>query len=125
MQSLRPLDLQVLKNPRAPGDLYSLGRADCGTYSVVAPEVDNGHPVTPAADVWALGCCLLAWLCGDGDGTATLARVKEAQLEELLRKVPRRFGAKLRSALRMALQHHPQRRASAADIWKLLSTSGK
>jgi len=114
---------QVLKNPRAPGDLYSLGRADCGSYNVVSPEVDEGHPVSPAADVWALGCCLLAWVSGDVEGGSSLARVRERSLEEILRRVPRRFGPKIRSALRMALQHHPEHRASAADLWKLLSTS--
>jgi serine/threonine protein kinase len=117
---------QLLKNPRAPGDLYSLGRADCGTYSCVSPEVDDGSaPVGPAADVWALGCVLLAWVCGDPEGGASLARVKELSLEEILRRVPRRFGPKIRSCLRMALQHHPKHRASAADLWKLLSTSKK
>ena len=43
----------------------------------------------------------------------------------MVRRVPRRFGPKIRSAIRMCLQHHPQKRASAADLWKLLSTSEK
>jgi len=118
---------QVLSNPRAPGDPYSLGRADCGTPAILAPEVDDGFPVSPAADVWALGCCLLAWTTGRGvvKGAPSLHAVRDAPTEALLRAVPRRFGARVRSALRMCLQHHPAKRATAADLWKLLATSGK
>ena len=116
---------QVLANPRAPGDPYSWGRADCGGTLVLAPEVDAGHPVSAAADVWALGVCLLAWATGDADGGGPAASAKERSLEELLRAVPRRFGAQVRSALRMCLQHHPAKRATAADLWKVLSTSSR
>ena len=114
----------MLKNPRAPGDPYSLGRADCGSPAVLAPEVDKGWPAGPPADVWALGCCLLAWATGDVDGGGVLAGVKDRSLDDLLRRVPRRFGPKVRGALRMCLQHHPGKRATAADVWKLLATSG-
>jgi serine/threonine protein kinase len=116
---------QVLKNPRAPGDLYSWGRADCGSPLVLAPEVESGHPVSPAADMWALGVCVLAWCTGDVDGGGVTATAKERPLEDLLRAVPRRFGGSIRSCLRMCLQHHPAKRASATDVWKVLSVSKK
>jgi serine/threonine protein kinase len=116
---------QVLQNPRAPGDPYSWGRADCGSPLVRAPEVDGGHPVSAAADVWALGVCVLAWCTGDVDGGGVTASAKDRSLDDLLRAVPRRFGSALRSCLRMCLQHHPAKRAAAADVWKVLSTSKK
>mmetsp|Transcript_9070 Transcript_9070/g.20417 ORF Transcript_9070/g.20417 Transcript_9070/m.20417 type:complete len:379 (+) Transcript_9070:326-1462(+) len=116
---------QVLKNPRAPGDPYSLGRSDCGSAAVVAPEVEDGHPVTEKADVWALGCVLWAWVSGDPDSASALGAARDRNLEQLLRRVPRRFGPKVRAALRMTLQHHPDHRASALDLWKLLAAPPK
>lgn len=56
---------QSLRNPRAPGDLYSMGRSDWGSTGVASPEVLAGAAPTPAADVWAFGCCLLAWTSGN------------------------------------------------------------
>lgn len=115
---------QVLKNPRVLGDEYSMGRADCGSPQVISPEVDDGFPVTAAADVWALGCCIYAWATGDSTG-AHCSNLRDRSTDDIVRRVPRRFGTKLRSALRMCLQHHPERRASAQEVWKLLSTSEK
>jgi serine/threonine protein kinase len=116
--------LKILKNPRVLGDQYSFGRADCGSPCVISPEVDDGFPVTAAADVWALGCCIYSWVTGESTGEHC-STLREKSIDEILRRVPRRFGTKLRSALRMCLQHHPERRATAKEVWKLLSTSEK
>ena len=113
----------ILKTPRAPGDPYSLGRADCGTASVIAPEVEDGHPVTPASDVWAFGCCLFAWTSAQPELPQGVMR--DLPMDRVLRQVPKRFGAKVRSAIRMCLQHHPDHRASADELWRMLSTSRK
>jgi len=112
---------QCLRTPRKPGDAYSMGRNDCGTPAVIAPEVEDGHPVSPAADIWAFGCCLFAWMTSQP--TLVQGVMRDMPITQVLRRIPKRFGEKLRAALRMCLQHHPDHRATADDLWRMLSTS--
>ena len=113
---------QCLKAPRAPGCAYSYGRSDCGSPSVIAPEVEDlSREVTPSADMWAFGCCLFAWMTNKDDLPHGLMR--DLPVEKALQRVPARFGPKLRSALRMTLQHHPDKRATAKDLLAMLRTS--
>lgn len=110
---------QCLKSPRAPGCPTSFGRADCGSAAVIAPEVEDGGRVSPKADVWALGCCVFRWITGE------LPPMRHLPIDAALRRVPHGYGEKLKRVLRMALEPHPRARASAEDIWVLLSGSDR
>lgn len=112
-----------VKIPRGPNCHFSQGRADCGSPNIIAPEVEDGYDVTPAADVWAFGCCLYAWMASVRQ--LPIGFMRSTSIEALLKRVPVRFGPKLRAVLRMCLQHHPTKRASADDVFKrLLSSRG-
>ena len=102
----------ILKTPRAPGDPYSLGRADCGTASVIAPEVEDGHPVTPASDVGPSAAASSPGRAPSRSCPRASARPAHGPRAAAGAQA---LGAKVRSAIRMCLQHHPDR-ASADEL---------
>ena len=108
---------QCLKSSRGPGCPSSLGRADCGSAEVMAPEIEDGGVVTDKADIWAFGCCLYRWITGE------LPPMHSVPISRLLQRIPHAYGEKLRRTLRMALEPQVRARASADDVWEILSTS--
>jgi serine/threonine protein kinase len=104
-----------LKAARGPGCTFSHGRCDTGSPMCIAPEVDDGYEVTIKADVWALGCCMYYWTTG------TLPDLRRIGVDTALRSVSLHFGERVRGAIRMALQIHPEIRSNAEDIWAYLS----
>ena len=105
---------QCIKTARAPGCPTSLGRADCGSACVIAPEVEDGGVAGTSADIWAFGCCLYRWITGE------LPRMRTLPIARALQRVPHAYSEKIRRVLRMALEPRPQSRATADDIWAVL-----
>ena len=105
----------TFKFPRGPGCGFSYGRCDVGTPAIIAPEVDDGYEVTTKADMWAFGCCMYYWCTG------TLPDLRFIGVEKALRSVSLHFGKRVRGAIRMCLQVHPDVRSNAEDVWMYLS----
>jgi len=105
------------KAARAPGCIYSMGRCDTGSWSVVAPEVEAGYEVTPKSDIYAFGCCMFYWCTG------RLPNVVRFGVEGCVREVSLHFGPRVRGAIRMCLQPNPEVRADAEELWKYLSVN--
>jgi len=103
------------KAARAPGCIYSMGRCDTGSWSVVSPEVEAGYEVGPKADIFAFGCCMFYWCTGK------LPNVAKFGVEATVREVSLHFGERVRGAIRMALQPNPDVRADSEELWKYLS----
>ena len=104
-----------MKASRGPGCGFSYGRCDVGSPMIIAPEVDDGYEVTTKCDIWAFGCCMY-YMC-----TGVLPDLRMMGVEAALKNVSLHFGERVRGAIRMALQVHPQVRSSAEEIWMYLS----
>ena len=105
----------AFKFPRGPACAFSYGRCDVGSPPIIAPEVDDGYEVTTKSDVWAFGCCMY-YFC-----TGTLPDLRRIGVEKALRNVSLHFGERVRGAIRMCLQVHPEVRSSAEEVWMYLS----
>jgi serine/threonine protein kinase len=105
----------AFKFPRGPGCGFSYGRTDVGTPAIIAPEVDDGYEVTTKADMWAFGCCMYYWCTG------TLPDLRITGVENALKNVSLHFGERIRGAIRMCLQVHPDVRNNAEEVWMYLS----
>ena len=101
---------KCLKESCGPGCGFSFGRCDVGSPMIIAPEVGAGYDVTPARDIWAFGCCMYYWCTG------TLPDLRQLGVEKALKNVSLHFGARVRGAIRMALQTYPQVRSTADEI---------
>ena len=110
---------QCLKCARGPGCPTSLGRADCGSHVVMSPELEDGGVVTAKADIWAFGCCLYRWICGE------LPPLRGIPMSRVMQRVPHAYSDKIRQALRMSLEPNPNARATAEDLFTLLSKSSR
>lgn len=103
------------KAARAPGCLFSFGRSDVGSWQMAAPEVENEYGVTPASDIFALGCCIYYFCCGATPNVGLYG------VDGVVRQISLHFGNRVRGAVRMCLQPHPEVRADAEEVWKYLS----
>ena len=101
---------KFLKESCGPGCGFSFGRCDVGSPMIIASEVGAGYDVTPARDIWAFGCCMYYWCTG------TLPDLRQLGVEKALKNVSLHFGARVRGAIRMALQTYPQVRSTADEI---------
>ncbi len=86
-----------------------------GTAAYLAPEQARGDPVTPAADVYALGLVLLETLTGHREYTGTLI---EAALARLHRPptVPDGLPTDLATLLGAMTRDQPHERPTAAEV---------
>ncbi|GMH56135.1 hypothetical protein TL16_g02065 [Triparma laevis f. inornata] len=107
------------KTGRNPGCGFSYGRSDVGTPQVIAPEVDDGFEVSTKADIWAFGCCIYYWCTG------TLPDLRQMGIDRALKNISLHFGNRVRGALRMCLQVHPEVRSNAEEIWMYLCVVDK
>ncbi len=95
------------------------GRVTFGTASYMAPEQVASEPLTPATDVYALGCLLSAVVAGRPPFTADSptvllqrhARAQPPRLAELVRHVPPRLDALVATML----AKEPAARCTAAQ----------
>lgn len=119
-------DFQVTKEARRPHCPYSLGRVDYGGEPglAAAPEVDardhrDGQTGAPA-DVWAFGCCMLAWTLG-GRVPYAIGNDVDGALRHLLQDLPARFATgPIPIAIEFALRPDPTKRATAVQLARIL-----
>jgi len=96
--------------------LTSPGRVS-GTVDYLAPEVIRGEPITPASDVYALGC--LAYECLAGEPPFGSRPVAEAIVAHLT-ATPEPLASKLSPAVLQALAKGPADRPPTATAYALM-----
>jgi serine/threonine-protein kinase len=97
----------------------------CGTASYLAPEATRSGPVSPAVDVYGLGCTLFELVSGQrpfyGRDAAALARAHREEvppaIDSLVVGAPRGFAP----LVRQMLAKDPLRRPTAAEVADRLS----
>lgn len=95
-------------------------RETVGTVPYMAPEQVTGGPLTPATDLYSLGCLLVSTLAGRPPFVSASpaqvlqwqARAEPPRLHELLRGAP----ARLDELVATLLHKDPAARGSAADV---------
>ncbi|GAB1823252.1 WD40 repeat domain-containing serine/threonine protein kinase [Herbidospora sp. RD11066] len=119
----RIIDFGIAR-PLDAGPLTETG-ALLGTCAYMSPEQLNGHPATPAADVFALGCVLGFAATGQGPFHAVSlpAIVRRVTSEDPdLSRVPTAHG--LRDLVAACLAKTPADRPEVTDILARLARSG-
>jgi serine/threonine protein kinase/sugar lactone lactonase YvrE len=91
-----------------------------GTQAYMAPELFESQPITPAADLWALGATLYAAAHGRGpfDRDTTSATLRAILLDDLPAPC---CGPALATAITGLLERDPARRATASQAGPALS----
>ncbi|MFF6998450.1 serine/threonine-protein kinase [Streptomyces sp. NPDC008313] len=94
-----------------------------GTPGFLAPEQAEGLPVTPAADIFALGAVLVAAAGGSpfGDGTPAALMYRSVHHEPDLSTLP----PSLRPVVAACMAKDPRQRPVAAQLLDLLAPSGQ
>ena len=89
-----------------------------GTAKYLSPEQVEGHPATPASDVYALGCVLYEMLAGQppftGDSAITIALAHTRNRAPDIRRVRPDVSPTVAAAIDRALVKDPERRFADA-----------
>ena len=98
-----------------------LSETKCGSFVYTAPEIFYGHPYNAVcADLWSLGVCLYAMVCGRLPLAQTRADLRDphALLTAAHRKVhfTKPVTADCRATTRRLLSPEPERRPSTAEL---------
>ena len=98
--------------------------ATVGTVRYMAPEQSTQRSVTPAADLYALGCVLYEMLTGappfDGDTNYEIQRQHVDQVPIAVRELRSEVPADLDDVISRLLQKDPADRPAAAEVAELL-----
>ena len=116
-----------------PADPVTLTGPIAGTPGYISPELLLGHPVGPAADVWAFGCVLFECLAGvspfsaEGSATRVPTRFRKAMATLDLKpdwsSLPEGLSAGVGELLRACLGTEPADRPDSAAVRRSLEGS--
>lgn len=121
--------LHDIDGPRLHGYLCDFGIAQpddaegltqtggiAGSWGYLAPERTQGHPATPASDIYAVGCLLWACLSGAAPYGGSEVQVVMAHLNAPIPQLPgdAPISRALNQVLRDAMAKDPARRPSSA-----------
>jgi len=99
-----------------------------GTLAYMAPEVLNGKPATPAADVFSLACVLVEMLTGNGPFHAPTPQAivtKHFMPLQLPETWPEGTPANINEIIHQVFEQEPENRASISIFMNLPSSSSK
>ncbi|KAL6773846.1 hypothetical protein ACKKBG_A22740 [Auxenochlorella protothecoides x Auxenochlorella symbiontica] len=118
--------------PRAPaagaeaglGPASSQGSAQrlvslVGTADYVSPEVLGNRAVTPAADLWALGCVLYQMLVGRPPFKSPSEYLTFQKVISLEYEIPEHLSPEAQDLIRSLLRSEPEERLGAQDLQEL------
>jgi len=104
---------------RVDGNAPAHTRLTVGTPMYMAPELHDGGPPSPAADIYAVGCLLWVTLTGRTPYSGSCeAAVVHAHASAPIPQLParRRFERRANRVLRSALAKDPTQRYAAAEL---------
>jgi len=111
-KTLKMIDLGLVS---MPGE--DMTRTSCGSPNYAAPEVIEGRLYhAPTGDLWSLGICLYAMLCGflpfdDPDMKTLGAKIRKGEYKE-----PEHLSIEARDLIRGLIQTDPEKRFSMSQV---------
>ncbi len=115
------IDLSIARRP-------GKGVAGAGTPGYLAPEQTLGQELSPATDVWGIGCLLYEAIVGESavphqDGTSTTISKRPSHLVALpaLLKTRRRVPSRVAELIDAALRLNPAKRPTVAECATVLA----
>ncbi|KFM27219.1 3-phosphoinositide-dependent protein kinase 1 [Auxenochlorella protothecoides] len=90
-----------------------------GTADYVSPEVLGNRAVTPAADLWALGCVLYQMLVGRPPFKSPSEYLTFQKVISLEYEIPEHLSPEAQDLIRSLLRSEPEERLGAQDLQEL------